>query len=184
MICAVTKGNCHMVTFLFAVLYAAIAACVVFYFLVFFNRPAALHRMLAGCSNRYGDRLGLSVRLLTYVWLAAVFHGLAFCIHRGAVKLLFWVADSDVRWDLALMAAMVCAGFVLGGTVGMARQFAKAEKGDLQDPNSSQASVAGILAAAFRGASLLPLRGRATATITRRADARLGPLAPTEHWTE
>ena len=31
-----------MATFLLAVLYAAIAVCVVVYFLVFFNRPAAL----------------------------------------------------------------------------------------------------------------------------------------------
>jgi hypothetical protein len=81
-----------METFLFAVLYAAIAVCVVVYFLVFFNRPAALHRMLGNGlrynlksrrSNRYDGRLSLSVRLLIYAWLAAVFLGLAFCIHRG-----------------------------------------------------------------------------------------------------
>ena len=118
-----------MATFLLAVLYAAIAVCVVVYFLVFFNRPAALHRMLGN------GRLSLSVRLLIYAWLAAVFLGLAFCIHRGAVKLLFWVADRDARWDLALMAAMVCAGFVLVGTEGMAREFAEAEEADLQDQN-------------------------------------------------
>ena len=124
-----------MATFLLAVLYAAIAVCVVVYFLVFFNRPTALHRMLARRSNRYDGRLSLSVRLLIYAWLAAVFLGLAFCIHRGAVKLLFWVADRDARWDLALMAAMVCAGFVLVGTEGMAREFAEAEEADLQDQN-------------------------------------------------
>jgi hypothetical protein len=133
-----------MATFLLAVLYAAIAVCVVVYFLVFFNRPAALHRMLGNGlrynlksrrSNRYDGRLSLSVRLLIYAWLAAVFLGLAFCIHRGAVKLLFWVADRDVRWDLALMAAMVCAGFVLLGTEEMAREFAEAEEADLQDQN-------------------------------------------------
>ena len=84
-----------MVTFLLAVLYAAIAVCVVVYFLVFFNRPTALHRMLARRSNRYDGKLSLSVRLLIYAWLAAVFLGLAFCVHRGAVKLLFWVADRD-----------------------------------------------------------------------------------------
>jgi hypothetical protein len=128
-----------MVGFLLAVLYAAIAACVVFYFLVFFNRPAALHRMLARRSNRYGGKLSLSVRSLIYGWLAAVFLGLAFCIHKGAAKLLFWVVDSDARWDLALMAALVCAGFVLVDTVGMAREFAEAEKADLQDPKSSRA---------------------------------------------
>ena len=81
-----------MATFLLAVLYAAIAVCVVVYFLVFFNRPAALHRMLGNglrynlksrCANRYDGRLSLSVRLLIYAWLAAVFLGLAFCIHRG-----------------------------------------------------------------------------------------------------
>ena len=133
-----------MATFLLAVLYAAIAVCVVVYFLVFFNRPAALHRMLGNGlrynlksrrSNRYDGRLSLSVRLLIYAWLAAVFLGLAFCIHRGAVKLLFWVADRDARWDLALMAAMVCAGFVLVGTEEMAREFAEAEEADLQDQN-------------------------------------------------
>jgi hypothetical protein len=124
-----------MVTFLLAVLYAAIAVCVVVYFLVFFNRPAALHRMLARRSNRYDGRLSLSVRSLIYAWLAAVFLGLAFCVHRGAVKLLFWVADRDARWGLALMAPMVCAGFVLVGTEGMAREFAEAEEADLQDRN-------------------------------------------------
>ena len=133
-----------MATFLLAVLYAAIAVCVVVYFLVFFNRPAALHRMLGNglrynlksrCANRYDGRLSLSVRLLIYAWLAAVFLGLAFCIHRGAVKLLFWVADRDARSGLALMAAMVCAGFVLVGTEGMAREFAEAEEADLQDQN-------------------------------------------------
>jgi hypothetical protein len=133
-----------MATFLLAVLYAAIAVCVVVYFLVFFNRPAALHRMLGNglrynlksrCANRYDGRLSLSVRLLIYAWLAAVFLGLAFCIHRGAVKLLFWVADRDARWGLALMAAMVCTGFVLVGTEGMAREFAEAEEADLQDQN-------------------------------------------------
>jgi len=133
-----------MATFLLAVLYAAIAVCVVVYFLVFFNRPAALHRMLGNglrynlksrCANRYDGRLSLSVRLLIYAWLAAVFLGLAFCIHRGAVKLLFWVADRDARSGLGLMAAMVCAGFVLVGTEGMAREFAEAEEADLQDQN-------------------------------------------------
>ena len=51
------------------------------------------------------------------------------------MKLLFWVADRDARWDLALMAAMVCAGFVLVGTEEMAREFAEAEEADLQDQN-------------------------------------------------
>jgi hypothetical protein len=54
---------------------------------------------------------------------------------EDAVKLLFWVADRDARWGLALMAAMVCAGFVLVGTEGMAREFAEAEEADLQDQN-------------------------------------------------
>ena len=88
-----------MATFLLAVLYAAIAVCVVVYFLVFFNRPAALHRMLGNglrynlksrCANRYDGRLSLSVRLLIYAWLAAVFSWpcLLYPQRRGEIALL------------------------------------------------------------------------------------------------
>jgi hypothetical protein len=78
-------------------------------------------------------RLSLLLRLQVYAWFVAVFLGLAYCIYGGALKLLFWMADYEGRWTLALMAAVFGAGFVLVSTERMAREFAEAEEAKSQD---------------------------------------------------